>query len=191
MRLSLSILALLVSATLTATADAYTDRQVSTAAVHHRVIPASHTFPYVVEHRRAIRHLRHEINDQRSRLRMGNHHWRPLSWNGVKLHRGLLWHRRVYRVMAHTPTPPPPVPTTAVGAICYFWHPCGFAIAVARCESGLSTGATNGQFLGLFQMGEYARSKYGHSSTFFGQAQAAYHYYQDAGWGPWECAHLV
>ena len=27
------------------------------------------------------------------------------------------------------------------------------AVRVARCESGLTVGATNGQYLGLFQMG--------------------------------------
>lgn len=65
------------------------------------------------------------------------------------------------------------------------------ALAIARCESGLSTRAQNGQYLGMFQMGDYARSQYGHSHTALGQARAAYAYYQDAGWGPWECAYIV
>lgn len=82
-------------------------------------------------------------------------------------------------------------PTSAVGAICFFWHPCGFALAVARCESGLSTRAVNGQYLGLFQMGDYARSRYGHGSDAFTQARAAHDYWLDSGWGPWTCARMV
>jgi hypothetical protein len=63
------------------------------------------------------------------------------------------------------------------------------AVAVARCESGLTTGAENGQYLGLFQMGSYARSTYGHSWNAWGQARAAYRYFVDSGrdWSPWSC----
>lgn len=65
------------------------------------------------------------------------------------------------------------------------------AVEVARCETGgtFDTGAQNGQYLGLFQMGDYARSRYGHSSTALGQAQAAYRYFMDSGrdWSPWAC----
>jgi hypothetical protein len=76
------------------------------------------------------------------------------------------------------------------GAICAaFGSYCSQALAVARCESGLSTAATNGQYLGLFQMGESERSHYGHSGGAWGQAQAAYRYFRDSGysWGPWSC----
>jgi len=73
-------------------------------------------------------------------------------------------------------------------AICAVFRPCAQALAVARCESELDTGAQNGQYLGLFQMGEYARSRYGHSATAIGQARAAHAYYLDAGWSPWACA---
>jgi hypothetical protein len=62
------------------------------------------------------------------------------------------------------------------------------ALTVARCESGLSTRASNGQYQGLFQMGGYARSRYGHSDTAVGQARAAHRYYMDAGWSPWQCS---
>ncbi len=62
------------------------------------------------------------------------------------------------------------------------------AEAVARCESGFSVWARNGQYLGLFQMGSYARARYGHSWTAWGQARAAARYYRDAGWSPWACA---
>lgn len=65
------------------------------------------------------------------------------------------------------------------------------AVAVAGCETGgtYSVYASNGQYLGLFQMGDYAREKYGHSTSALGQARAAYHYFSDEGydWSPWEC----
>lgn len=63
------------------------------------------------------------------------------------------------------------------------------ALRVAWCESRWHTGATNGQYLGLFQMGDYARGRYGHSSSALGQARAAYAYFVASGrdWSPWEC----
>ncbi len=75
-------------------------------------------------------------------------------------------------------------------AICaVFGSYCSQAISVARCESGLSVNAANGQYLGLFQMGDYARSRYGHSWDAWGQARAAYRYFRDSGysWSPWQC----
>jgi hypothetical protein len=66
---------------------------------------------------------------------------------------------------------------------------CGQALRVAKCESGLSEWARNGQYLGLFQMGSYARARYGHAWNPWTQARAAYRYFVDSGrgWGPWEC----
>ena len=65
------------------------------------------------------------------------------------------------------------------------------AIRVSFCETGgtFSTYATNGQYLGLFQMGNYARGRYGHSDSALGPAQAAYRYFVESGrdWSPWEC----
>lgn len=63
------------------------------------------------------------------------------------------------------------------------------ALAVARCESGLFTGATNGQYRGLFQMGSSERALYGHGVTALAQAQAAHRYFVASGkdWSPWEC----
>lgn len=64
------------------------------------------------------------------------------------------------------------------------------ALAVASCESGLSVRAYNGQYLGLFQMGSYARSAYGHHPTSpWVQARAAYRYFVASGkdWSPWSC----
>src|SRR5215813_946430 len=63
------------------------------------------------------------------------------------------------------------------------------AVRVASCESGLSTWAHNGQYLGLFQMGYYARAKYGHANDAWTQSRAAYRYFRDSGrdWSPWSC----
>lgn len=63
------------------------------------------------------------------------------------------------------------------------------ALRVASCESGRGIWASNGQYLGMFQMGYFARSKYGHSSTALGQARAAFAYFVDSGrdWSPWSC----
>lgn len=75
-------------------------------------------------------------------------------------------------------------------AICHVFGPyCSQALAVARCESNFYVGATNGQYLGLFQMGNYARSRYGHGYDALTQARAAYAYFRDSGydWSPWEC----
>lgn len=79
---------------------------------------------------------------------------------------------------------------TPTGAICaVFRGQCREALAVARCESNLSTYAQNGQYLGLFQMGSYARSLYGHGSSPLRQARAAYRYFVASGrdWSPWTC----
>jgi hypothetical protein len=65
------------------------------------------------------------------------------------------------------------------------------AWSVARCETGgtMSVWANNGQYLGLFQMGSFARSTYGHSTNPWGQARAAHRYYVASGrdWSPWTC----
>lgn len=78
-------------------------------------------------------------------------------------------------------------PTLAIRLV--FGERAAGALRVAWCESRYSTGARNGQYLGLFQMGSYARSTYGHSSSALGQAQAAYRYFVASGrdWSPWEC----
>jgi hypothetical protein len=63
------------------------------------------------------------------------------------------------------------------------------ALAVARCESGLSPWAHNGQYLGLFQMGSSERALYGHGSTAYAQVLAAHRYFVASGrdWSPWQC----
>jgi hypothetical protein len=75
-------------------------------------------------------------------------------------------------------------------AICsVFGSHCHEAIAIARCESHLSTSAQNGQYLGLFQMGSYERRLFGHGSTALDQAVAAHRYFVRSGrdWSPWSC----
>jgi hypothetical protein len=75
-------------------------------------------------------------------------------------------------------------------AICYvFGAYCSQAISVAWCESRWSPRATNGQYLGLFQMGSYARALFGHSTHALGQAFAAHEYFVYTGrdWSPWSC----
>ena len=70
-----------------------------------------------------------------------------------------------------------------------FKEHCREALAVSWCESKWYVWAGNGQYLGLFQMGNYARSKYGHGSGAWKQARAAYRYFVDSGkdWSPWSC----
>jgi hypothetical protein len=79
---------------------------------------------------------------------------------------------------------------TPTGAICaVFKGHCREALAVARCESNFRTSAQNGQYLGLFQMGSFARGLYGHGSSALSQARAAYRYFVESGrdWSPWSC----
>jgi hypothetical protein len=70
-----------------------------------------------------------------------------------------------------------------------FRRDCRDALRVAHCESRFRTDATNGQYLGLFQMGSTARSLYGHGATAVVQARAAHRYFVDSGrdWSPWSC----
>jgi hypothetical protein len=75
-------------------------------------------------------------------------------------------------------------------AILHVFGPYGAeALRVASCESGRGVNASNGQYLGMFQMGSYARARYGHGYTPLVQAKAAYAYFVDSGrdWSPWSC----
>jgi hypothetical protein len=75
-------------------------------------------------------------------------------------------------------------------AICHvFGSYCGQALRVARCESGYSVHAQNGQYLGLFQMGSSERRLFGHGESALEQAKAAYRYFVRSGrdWSPWSC----
>jgi hypothetical protein len=78
-------------------------------------------------------------------------------------------------------------PKAAICAV--FGDDCQEAVAVASCESHLSTSAQNGQYLGLFQMGSYERQLFGHGDTAHAQAVAAHRYFVRSGrdWSPWSC----
>jgi len=78
-------------------------------------------------------------------------------------------------------------PRTAICSV--FGSYCHEAVAVAWCESRLSTSAQNGQYLGLFQMGSYERRLFGHGSSARDQAVAAHRYFVRSGrdWSPWSC----
>jgi hypothetical protein len=80
------------------------------------------------------------------------------------------------------------VPASPRATICaVFGSHCSEAIRVAWCESRMNVYARNGQYLGLFQFGEFARARYGFGWDALSQARAAYRYFLAAGWGPWEC----
>lgn len=75
-------------------------------------------------------------------------------------------------------------------AICHvFGAYCDQALSVSWCESKHNTNAGNGQYLGLFQMGESERRLYGHGPTALEQAEAAKRYFDASGrdWSPWQC----
>jgi hypothetical protein len=61
------------------------------------------------------------------------------------------------------------------------------AAVVAWKEGSWHWWARNGQYLGTFQMGSFARGEYGHANHLPGQVIAAAKYWRDAGWSPWEC----
>lgn len=67
------------------------------------------------------------------------------------------------------------------------------AMRVANCETGgtysVWAGYGKHQYLGLFQMGSRERAAYGHGTTPYAQARAAYRYFAATGydWSPWQC----
>ena len=80
----------------------------------------------------------------------------------------------------------------AVRAIYHVFGPyASQAMRVVHCETGgtYSVWASNGQYLGLFQMGSWERRTYGHGSNPWAQARAAHRYFVASGrdWSPWEC----
>jgi hypothetical protein len=66
---------------------------------------------------------------------------------------------------------------------------CLDALNVSWCESRFRTTARNGQYLGLFQMGSWERSRFGHGDDPWAQARAARRYFLTSGrdWSPWSC----
>lgn len=89
---------------------------------------------------------------------------------------------------------PPDVPRVVAKAVQHYWiwpRRRQEAYRVIRCETGgiFNTTASNGQYLGLFQMGSHERATYGHGTTADAQARAAHKYFMVTGqdWSPWEC----
>ena len=87
----------------------------------------------------------------------------------------------------------PPVPPDVFRAVRAYWHTKPErveAFNIVACETGnrYNTTARNGQYLGLFQFGSFARARYGFGWDAWSQARAAHAYYLDAGWSPWTCA---
>lgn len=78
---------------------------------------------------------------------------------------------------------------SAKRAVCFYFGDknCDQAMKIVKCETGGTywPWVSNGQYLGIFQMGSSERAKYGHGNNVWAQAKAAYHYFLDAGWGPW------
>jgi hypothetical protein len=76
------------------------------------------------------------------------------------------------------------------GVICSYSWPCGEALAVARCESGLDPDAVNGQHAGLFQIAlDWHAAKFAGRDPFDAQANTdvAFAIWSDQGWSPWAC----
>jgi hypothetical protein len=107
-----------------------------------------------------------------------------------------VWHRKaavwIARELAETELalkPPVLTPTAAIRSVFGIYG--DQAVRVSYCETGgtFDVNATNGQYLGLFQMGSYARRQYGHAGDALGQSRAAYRYFVDSGrdWSPWSC----
>jgi hypothetical protein len=70
----------------------------------------------------------------------------------------------------------------------YFRHEWRRAAITAWAEGHWNAYAKNGQYLGTFQMGSWARSNYGHSYNLVGQVRHAAANYRQNGWSQWECA---
>src|SRR5690606_9647548 len=65
------------------------------------------------------------------------------------------------------------------------------ALRIMRCESGGRTGAVNGQYRGLFQLGTHERKTYAYNGyvSALSQVRAAWNMYTWRGWQPWrECS---
>jgi hypothetical protein len=98
---------------------------------------------------------------------------------------------RAWRKTHRRPAPAAVVPAVRLVARRYGFDPDGM-LRVARCESNLDRRATNGQYLGLFQLGDFARARYlrGAWTDSYANAVAAARYAREAGgWGPWTCGY--
>lgn len=78
---------------------------------------------------------------------------------------------------------------SAYRAVCHFFTGpnCAIAMRIVKCETGGTyvPWAINGQYHGIWQMGSHERATYGDGNNVWAQTKAAYHYFRDAGFGPW------
>jgi hypothetical protein len=136
------------------------------------------TIRYFKTHRVLLSSTEHRVA-ARSKLAHAEQRVRQLEWTiAVLRSKGRALDTRRLTAMP---------PRAAICAV--FGSYCEEAVAVARCESRLSTTAQNGQYLGLFQMGSYERRLFGHGSSASEQAVAAHRYFVRSGrdWSPWSC----
>jgi hypothetical protein len=133
---------------------------------------------FFARHHRLLASMEHGAV-ARKILRRAKHHLAHTMRQIAELRRAI----RVRKERLLTGAPPK-------AAICgVFGGDCKEAVAVAWCESRLRTTAHNGEYLGLFQMGSFAREVYGHGPTARAQAVAAHRYFVSSGrdWSPWSC----
>ena len=161
------------------------DRAVSfVEQVSHKIHPCESTKPYLVRKRNATWNWQEQIYIPRTRTSYAEkrtHGCKYLKWIAQ------LWATRAdsqFRRYVELQEPQE--------AICHiFGNYCSEALAVSGCETGdtYDTKASNGQYLGLFQMGSSERSIYGHGKTALAQAIAAFRYFVASGrdWSPWSC----
>jgi Lysozyme like domain len=137
------------------------------------------TIHFFRTHRSLLSSTTHRNDDARSKLAYAERKARQLSKTVAALRADV--RARDPRRLASFP------PRKAICAV--FEGHCQEAVAVAWCESHLSTTAQNGQYLGLFQMGSYERRLFGHGPTAHEQAVAAHRYFVRSGrdWSPWSC----
>jgi hypothetical protein len=79
---------------------------------------------------------------------------------------------------------------SALRAVCHYFGPyCSQAMQIVNCETGgtYDPWASNGQYLGIFQMGSEVRAIYGHGNNVWAQAKAAYALFRARGFQPWLC----
>mgnify|MGYP001388050227 CR=1 FL=1 len=71
------------------------------------------------------------------------------------------------------------------GLVCSYEWPCGEALAVARCESGLDPNAVSpdGANIGVFQINVV----HGYYPGLIANVAKAYEIWRDQGWAPWSC----
>jgi hypothetical protein len=155
------------------------------AAIHPVQAQASHAVsaPHRVHHAPLPKRVMYGLAHRAKAL----HRTHPrLSPHSIFLRLCKTW-RKAHR----RPAPAAVVPSVRLVARRYGFDPDGM-LRVARCESNLQRTATNGQYLGLFQLGSFARARYldGAWADSYANALAAARYAKEAGgWGPWTCGY--